>query len=223
MSIAGLESSSSAESLRAVVVQDPSATPEALLWLALERAGFWSLLASAAEQNAVTPDDLRILILPDLQFFSPDAPTYTDPRLVEELIVLLHERGYSNVVVGSAPNEWSFWTENRDVPVLADLAGYRYETPAARSYDIVDLSEETTPEVFPAHSVLRASALSTHWLDAHFRINFAKNKTDEANAFALGLQNLVSVLPLRDKALQYTHRLPAPEVATALLQHAAPH
>ena len=211
------------ESRTAVIVQDPAAPPEALLTNVLEQAGFWSHLEATSLRAGVLPPELRILILPDLEFFSADAPTYTDPRLVEHLMDLLHTRGYCNVTVGSAPNQWLFWTENRDVPVLADLAGYRYETPAGRPYDFADLSEETIADRFPSHSVLRGSDLSLRWSEAHFRINFAKNKTDEANAFALGVQNLLSLLPLRDKTLHYQHRLPAPEVATALLRTAPPH
>ncbi len=170
---------------------------------ALERSGFWPRVRG------------RILILPDLGFFSAAAPTFTDPRLVEELIDLLHARGHSAVTVGASPNEWIHWTENRAVPVLADLAGYRYVTAGGVPYDFVDLSEETVGDLFPAHSSLRDRALSRLWLEADCRINFAKNKTDEANAYALGLQNLLSLLP--------PPRLPAEECAADLLRYAPPH
>ena len=67
---------------------------------------------------------------------------------------------------------------------MADLAGYRYQTARGRTYDFVDLSDETLCDVFPPHSVLRGRTLSRRWVRADFRISFAKNKTDEANAFA---------------------------------------
>ncbi len=208
---------------RAVIVQDHALDPRELLATALDAAGLWTQLASARRAAAVSAAKLRIVILPDLDFFAADAPTFTDPALVEHLIDLLRARKFSNVVIGSAPNQWSRWLENRDVPALADLAGYRFRTPGGCDYDVLDFSGDAGAAGFPPESVLHDTALSRRWQDAHFRINFAKNKTDEAHGFALGLQNLLGVLPLRDKTLHYRHRLPAPEVAVALLREAPPH
>jgi uncharacterized protein (DUF362 family) len=207
----------------AVVIEDPAAEPRALLAGALEGAGFWPCLEGARAAANLPPAEFRIVILPDLDFFSAGSPTFTDPALVEQLIDFLHDRGFENTLVGSAPNQWALWVQNRETAALADLAGYRFATPAGRLYDVVDLSEEVRDDVFPPGSALHGDAVSRLWCEAGFRINFAKNKTDEANGFALGVQNLRSILPLRDTALHYRHRWPEPEVATALVRWTPPH
>ncbi len=158
-----------------------------------------------------------------MEIYDQGATTGTDPRLVEHLIDILHERGYCNVFVADAEGASSRWLENRSVPVLADLIGYSFVTPNGNNYDVIDLGEGLVDAGFPQKSALRNSWLSVHWQTAHFRIVFSKNKTDPQHCFALGLQNLLGILPLRAKDYHYRHRLSQEEVAVGLLEHTQVH
>ncbi len=207
----------------AAVVHDPAAGGRELLTRALDRAGFWSRLEGLRRGRRRARRDLRIVIKPDLAVFDRESPAGTDPRLVEHLIDLLHERGYAHMAVVDAPGRASLWAENRDVAVLADLAGYRYVTDAGRGYEVLDLGEDLV-ELAPAgDGVLGGSGLGRAWLAADVRIGFAKNRTDEEDGYALGLGNLLGVLPLRDKIYHYRHRLQPADLARELLAIAPVH
>jgi uncharacterized protein (DUF362 family) len=203
--------------------REPIADGRVLLEAALERAGCWDHVADVVAQSGKGLDDIRVFVLPDMEFYDAGGSTGTDPVLVEHLIDLLFGRGFTNVVVGCAPPADARWLEHRDVMVLADLAGYRYVTDDDNLYDIVDCSEDLVPAAFPPESVLAASDLAEAWVDADLRIVFAKNKTDEENGFALALHTLLGVLPLRDKLYHYRARLQPSDLAVDLLRHTPVH
>ena len=182
---------------------------------------FWRTLARASHGRA--PDEPRLVIKPELSGFSAASPLVTAPFLVEELIDLLHDRGYSNAAVVGAADSSALWAENRDLYALSDLLGYRFVTPKGRAYDIIDLADEPDESVFPAGSALHGSGLSRVWLDADIRIVFAKNRTDEEAGYALCLDTLLGVLPLPDKTLHYRRRRHPGDVAAALLAVAPVH
>lgn len=189
-----------------------------LLENALAQSGFWDLLEKKRAETELEKKDFSILIKPDMEAFEADASTCTDPELVEHLIHLLAQSGYRHICVADALDESDRWLENRDVPILAELLGYRFATEDGFSYAIYNLSEAVIEEFFPAESALAKVGISEYWLNAHFRIIFAKNKTDEANRFALCLQNLLHILPQRAKHYHYHNRLDAKELAVDLLQ-----
>jgi uncharacterized protein (DUF362 family) len=201
-----------------VVIADGSGDAAAMLSQALTDAGLWADLARAAAAAGTAPADLRILVKPELGGFAAGPSTATDPALVEALIDLLHDAGFTNVVVGGSRDSWSLWLENRDVLVLADLLGYRFATPKGRAYDIADLGEDLAPFAFPAGAVLHGSSLARAWSEAQYRIVFAKNRTDERDAYALCLDCLIGALPLEDKDYHYRYRFGAGEVALELLR-----
>lgn len=205
---------------RVCIVQNESIEAHVLLAQALHQALFWEKLEERRAQLVLDKPDMRILIKPDMTLFDFRACTGTDPHLVEALIDLLCENGYTNVAVADAEGSASLWLDNREVMVLADLAGYRFVTEPGHSYEVLNLSEATTDAGFPAGSVLAGTELSQYWLAAHFRINFCKNKTDEAAGYALGLHNLMGILPLRAKSFHYRLRLREEEVALDLYRHA---
>ena len=216
--------SSPAEAQETVVVaHDQEANKFTLLEQALLQAGFWECIAETAKAASVEPESLSVLITPDFSFFDKGSPTGTDPTLVEHLIDRLYEQGYTNVVVGATPNSQDQWLENRDVLVLADMVGYRFATDAGHFYDVVDLSEDTVPVPFPEGSALHGARLGRLWVEAHCRINFAKNKTHEEYFYALCLHNLLGVLPLRDKHYHYRVRLKPWDVCLDLLRQTPPH
>jgi uncharacterized protein (DUF362 family) len=191
----------------AVIAETTQNDKLGLLVSALDQSDFWRHIEQARRRAKVSASLFQVLIKPDLELFNHGDATGTDPQLVEHLIDLLHDRGYTQVAIGEARDVWGLWLENRDVCVLAELVGYHYVTPKGRSYDILDLSEDAVRVPFPVESVLRGTRLGRAWVSAGYRINFAKNKTHEEFAFALCLQNLAGVLPLRDKEYHYRHRL----------------
>jgi hypothetical protein len=129
----------------------------------------------------------------------------------------LHDRGFADVAVVGTADGSAFWAENRDLYALTDLLGYRFVTPKGRPYDIIDLADVPDETVFPAGSALCGTGISRAWIDADFRIVFAKYRTDEEAGFALSLDTLIGVLPLTDKSLHYRQRRHPGDVVTALL------
>ena len=212
-----------AKIIRAVITQTTANNKFSLLASALKQTGFWEQLDTARKLASTEPSDFRILIKPDLELFNPGDPTGTDPELVEHLIDLLCQRNYRCVAVGDACNVWDLWLENRDVCVLAELVGYHFVTKHKHTYDVVDLREEILAAGFPAESVLRGTGLAKRWLDAQFRINFAKNKTHDEFGYALCVHNLLGILPLRDKEYHYRHRLKWWDVCADLLKRTPVH
>ena len=188
-----------------------------LLCDTLEQAGFWERIEAGRKLWGVSKDVFRIILKPDLEFFDTGTFTGTDPEIVEHLIALLHKRGYEQVAVAGSLDSTDIWLENRDVTVLADLVGYRYVTEDNRPYEVFNLSEELIDAGFPEGGILYGSKLGRPWLEAHFRIGIAKNKTHEEYFFSLGLQNLLGVLPLRDKEYHYYSRLDPGDVCIDLL------
>jgi uncharacterized protein (DUF362 family) len=206
-----------------VVVQGSHLSKQDLLRETLESVHFWSYLDHQHVSSGKPIADFKIVIHPNLQMFAHADTRGTDPELVEYLIELLNERGFSQVCVGATSDEWSFWLDNRQIEALADLVGYHYLTPAGFPYTIVDLAIDLDPTAFPESSILASPGLGRVWVNADFRINFAKNKTDEAQGYSLGVQNLLGLLPLTDKQYHYWRCLEAHEVCLELLWHAPPH
>lgn len=201
----------SASDARVAIVDDSELPPTGKLAAAVERAGFWELL---------TDRDACIAIHPELSGFAANTPSVTDPMLVEALIDLLHDHGFTNVIIVGSADSSALWADNRDLFALADLLGYRFATASGRAYDMVDLGEAPAGPAFPADSALRDEALSPAWREADVRIIFASNRTDEAAGYALCLDTLLGVLPRTDKDLHYRWRRDPGDVAAALLDAA---
>lgn len=185
----------------------------------LNQAGFWFLLEQAHFYSMIPAHEFNIVIKPDLSACELVGSLATDPQLVEHLIDLLHDRGYTQVVVVDSRNSFDLCLENRDVQILADMLGYRYVTSKGREYDILDLSEALQDAPFDEQELLRGTTLSDHWLAANFRILFSKNRTDEINLYTLSAENLLSILPLRDKEYHYRHRFTAADLLVELLRN----
>ena len=200
---------------RVALADDGSLAPAERLAVALDRAGFWPMLAARRSP--------RILVLPQLGGFDAGSPLATAPSLVEALIDLLHDRGHINVAVAGSMDSSALWAANRELYPLADLLGYRFVTPSGHAYDLVDLAEDLHEDPFPLASVLHGSGLSRAWRDADVRVVFGKNRTDEEAAYALCLDTLLGALPLPDKTLHYRRRRHPGDVVSALLDAAPVH
>jgi uncharacterized protein (DUF362 family) len=197
------------------IVEDAALPASGKLAAALDRAGLWTVLRRAVAGRR--PHALRIVIKPEIAGFAAGSPAATDPALVEDLMDLLHDRGFSDVAVVGTSDSSAVWADNRDLHAIADLLGYRYETRKRRSYDILELVDEQEQAAFPPGCALHGCAISRLWLDADIRIVFSKSRADEAAGYALCLDTLIDVLPLPDKDLHYRRRRHPGEVAAALL------
>ncbi len=202
------------------IAQHLGAQPLALLEQALEDAGFWAQIAQVRRALGRRSNQFQIIIKPDLDFFDTLAPAGTDPLLVEHLIDLLHDRGFRKVAVGDGRNDPDAWLHNRDPMVVPDLVGYRFATAKGRTYDVVDFqSAFRAPDPSARDS---CTPISSHWSDASYRINFAKNKTHEDCVFALCVHNLAGVA-----AAKYANGAPRRRIATddclEVLRRAPPH
>ncbi|MEJ0015126.1 MAG: DUF362 domain-containing protein [Acetobacteraceae bacterium] len=196
-------------------MDDDGVPPAGRLAAALQRAGFWPLLERL--RHGRSRHRLRIVIKPELGGFAAGSPAITDPALVEALLDLLHDAGFTDAVVVGAADSSALWAGNRDLLSLSDLLGYRFATPKGRGYDIVDLADEIDDAAFPAASALHGCGLSRLWRDADLRIVFGTCRTDEALGCSLCLDTLIGVLPLVDKDLHYRRRRHPGDVAAALL------
>jgi len=204
-----------------VVIVSDAEDKQRCLIQAVESAGLREALAARLLDADASAAELAIFIKPDLAFFFRPATTITDPALVEGLIDWFHDAGYANVRVGTSRDGTESWLENRDPLILADQAGYRFETPQGRPYEVVDLSDDLVDGGFGDGSVLEGSQLSRAWVEAGFRVSFGKCKSDDQYVYAGALQNLLEVLPLRDKQLHYQHCLRAEDAVGDLL-HTTP-
>jgi hypothetical protein len=205
------------------IVHEPGAGAPALLDRALALAGFDAAAAARIAAALDARGACAALVVPALDAFAADSPAAADPRLVEHLLDRLFDLGVTDAAVGSTRDTAALWLENRDVFVAADLLGYRYETPAGRPYDVVDLAQDVVDDVFPAWGALGGSPLSRAWLEADLRIVVAANRTDEDDGYALCLSTLLSVLPLTDKDYHYRYRRDAGEVTAELVRAAPAH
>jgi uncharacterized protein (DUF362 family) len=195
--------------------------PKPALEEALRESEVWANLAALT--GARDPAGMRVFVLPDLSLFQPGGPTGTLPALVEHLVDLLAEHGYTTVAVGAGPDAFEHILDNRDVLVVADLGGYRYVTERDNAYDVVDLSEDLVDAPFPPSSALHGSALAEPWVEADIRISFAKNKTHAEHGFALSVHNLLGALPMRDRAYHYRARLKPWDTCVDLLRSTQVH
>jgi uncharacterized protein (DUF362 family) len=202
------------------ITQHLGAQPLQLLEKALEAARFWKGVAQVRNALGRRNDQFRIIIKPDLDFYSALTPGGTDPALVEHLIDLLHDRGFRNVVVGDGRNDPDAWLHNRDPLVVPDLVGYRFATAKGRAYEFIDLRSELS-ESDPSACGSSAS-ISKHWLEASYRINFAKNRTHEDCVFALCVHNLAGLAAIKEANGTPRQRI-ASDDCLEILRRAPPH
>ncbi len=186
---------------------------------ALTLSKFMDELDNCRKISGISKEEFRIAIKTELDIFEPGAASVPDPQIVEHLVDLLFEKGYREIYISDSISSSDSWLENRDVIILADLVGYRFSTDKGNEYDFINLSEEISEFNSESGSILDGMSISNLWMNADFRILITKNKTDEENRYALGLQNLLDVLPQRDKEYHYHHRLKSWDLCTELIKH----
>jgi len=201
----------------AAVVHRPGEDPGAILDAALEAGGFWDLLRRRRASSRVRKALLAIAIKPDLDIFHGAPHPGTDPALVERLVARLRGEGYRNVVVCDGRNRPDGWLLNRDALCVPDLAGYRFEAPEGDPYDMAWVEDDPVPIPLASSDASGELEVAGGWARAHFRISFARARTDEEWGYALSLANLLGLIPPgavaaswppRDQALHLLRRTP---------------
>jgi uncharacterized protein (DUF362 family) len=170
------------------------------------QAGFWGHLDAAWQKSGKPKEHFHIAIKPNLMIFmNRQVPEIaTEPALVEHLVRLLQEHGYSHIKVVEAQNTMNNWVRNRSVANVARVAGY-----TGQGYQIVDLTLEKVRHVYKVRGLPDwKNWVGRTWKEADYRIDFAKFKTQLDNYFTLCLKNEFGTLPLANKYWHYHTRLP---------------
>ena len=190
----------------------------------LDLSAFETELEAVRKAAEKAPADFKIAIKPNASMFvrRDDDGVTTDPLLVLALVARLHEKGYPNISVVESSNAYQLtYTERNPVTVMTamGLNGGVHAFVSARSsatahvadsdgnllpYELVDLGADTT-EVSAEEMPTGRLKLSTHWLQADFRISFAKFKTHVYGGYTLLVKNTYGALPEADKMWHY-HR-----------------
>ncbi len=171
----------------------------ALLDEVLDKAGFFEVLEQRLQESGKYKEDFSVVIKPNFMFMhsKKDHSSFTDPELVEALIVRIVERGFTNVALVEAQSTYGNYYKNREVLKVAEYVGYS----TGKSYRIVDLTEEMVPYDYGGR--LGKHFVGPTWRDADFRVSFAKNKTHTFCHYTLTLKNIYGTLPVQNKLKAY--------------------
>jgi uncharacterized protein (DUF362 family) len=172
----------------------------------LQEARFFDVLQKYRTESSLEKEDFRIVIKSNfmMTYHKRDCTTYTDPELVEYLIDQLYGAGYTNLTIVETQNTYSSYFKNRDVISVAKYVGYSIDEKGRASdgkYSIVDLTEDAESYDYKGSLGKHLAALT--WVDADFRISFAKNKTHPFCYFTLTIKNIYGTLPAQNKYLEY--------------------
>lgn len=166
---------------------------------AVAQSGFIPHLLAHWQASGKPKDDFQIAIKPNIMTASvphPDSAVYTNPDLVEALIKLMQAEGFSQFAVVESQNVYNYAYTGRTVPEVAAMCGY-----SGDGYRIVDLTEDTVP--FDYGGVLGQHIAGRAWLDADYRISFAKNKSHWQCLYTACIKNVYGCLPMWDKMRHY--------------------
>ncbi|MBN2159093.1 MAG: DUF362 domain-containing protein [Spirochaetes bacterium] len=143
---------------------------------------------------------MKVLIKPNLVgwddlFPIPPYGVYTTTRLVEDLIIILKERGVENITIGEGSVEIK-----KGVGTGAAFEGLGY-TALAKKYgvELVDFNESKSKS-FAFHDTLKLH-IAKEAVDTDFFINLPVLKTHGQTKVSLGLKNLKGCLKTASKKL----------------------
>jgi uncharacterized protein (DUF362 family) len=157
----------------------------------LERARLLDSVEGALEASGKSRERFRVAVKPNLM-----STRGTNPALVEGLLAALGRRGYRELaLVESRVGADS----RRGVAAMAQAAGY-----TGKGYRIVDLTDEQV--AFDYGSVLGEATVGRTWLEADYRVSFAKLKARRRCFYSGCLANLFGCLPEPDKLTHYAGR-----------------
>jgi uncharacterized protein (DUF362 family) len=168
----------------------------------LDQSGFVAHLLDHWQASDRAKEDFLIAVKPNIMCASrceEDSPIYTDPALVEDLIGIMKGEGFKRFVVVETENVYNYSYTGRRVSEVAALCGY-----SGDGYEIVDLAEDSV--AFDYGGTLGRQRAGRPWLEADYRISFAKNKTHWQCFYTACLKNVYGCLPEWDKMLHYHGR-----------------
>lgn len=168
----------------------------------VEQSGFVPHLLDQWQASGKAKEDFLVAIKPNIMtaaIHEEDSPVYTDPVLVKELIGIMRQEGFLRFVVVETQNVYNYSFSGRSVPKVAELCGYSGE-----GYEIVDLTEDNVE--FDYGGVLGQHLAGRPWLEADYRISFAKNKSHWQCYYTACLKNVYGCLPEWDKMRHYHGR-----------------
>lgn len=166
---------------------------------AVDRSGFLGSLDARWQATGRPKEDFAVAVKPNIMTAAhrEDASTvYTDPEVVEELLRTMRDAGFRRLAVVESQNVYNYAYHGRTVPAVADMCGY-----TGQGYDIVDLTEDVVP--YDYGGALGQHLAGRAWLEADYRISFAKNKTHAQAYYTACLKNVFGCLPVWDKMRAY--------------------
>jgi len=160
----------------------------------LESSDLPQLIGQRMEERKKRPNELSAVIKTSfmLGYHRADPSPVTDPELLEELAIFLHDHGCGDVTVGEGCNLYDTFYANRSVAEVA--AYFHIESP---HYQVVDFSQEQEPHTYArgfGHPTIARS-----WRDADFRINFGKLRSHPVEIVYLCLGNMEGLGPRNDE------------------------
>ncbi len=217
--------SSRLENEETVAVMHESGTDKfTLLDRSMDQGGLWAELERMCREKEKTPENLRVLIKPNIAMCvrREDDGVYSDPELMLHLISRLIERGYTRITVGESQNLYGNWYNNREVIRIAAYAGFLPDTGEVLDLSAIKACDEAAGMVYAdaqRHAFRLADLsyrhvsedfgdlgkwdLSEEWVQADFRINFCKAKTHFFSYLTLCTKNLYGALPAQNKMVKY--------------------
>ncbi len=166
---------------------------------AIDASGFYTNVEAVLASSGKPREEFLIAVKPNLMTAAvrqEPSPVYTHPALVEFLLAGLRARGFRNLAIVEARNVYDYSYQGRSVRAVAAMVGY-----SGDGYRIEDLSEQQVP--FDYGGVLGRHAIGRTWLEADYRISFAKNKTHWQCYYTGCLKNVYGCLPAWDKMKIY--------------------
>ncbi len=189
----------------------------------IQEAGFWDVLEKQFVKSGKTKKDFLIAVKPNLMMFysKKDMSVITDPVLVEHLIGKIAEKGYSNIALVESQNVFGNWFEKRDVPHVAEVAGYDPKKHDPPKYRIVDLTMDVVSHIYKNSGYkdpLGTYLVGKTWRDADFRISFAKNKTHFSCYYTMTIKNIYGTTPEQNKFREYHLDREVDEVTVQMIE-----
>jgi uncharacterized protein (DUF362 family) len=169
----------------------------------IEMTNFFDKVEDIRKEKGKNKESFSIIIKPNFMFMYSlkDRTTFTDPELVEHLVVRIREKGYRNIAVAEARSTYGTFFTNREVTAVANYIGLDGVCPGEEKYRIIDLSLDT--EEYEFEGSLGKHCVNKDWKSADFRISFAKNKTHCYAYYTLSIKNIYGALPKENKFKEY--------------------
>jgi len=175
-----------------------------ILDTSLEQSGFLENLNSKLASSGKNKTDFSVVIKPNLMMFThveDPVATYTDPDLVEHLVDLIRQQGFRNLKVVESQNCFGNWYLHREVLHVAQVAGF---SPEDHGYEFIDLTENSVPHKYNGRWLNSDDdIIGKSWMNADYRVSFAKNKTHIEDYYTLTLKNIYGTNPMQDKMYEY--------------------